>query len=100
MQDLPVILKCDNLQTLDKALGLFIDSKFCKNDFYFLNRRKNVRWPLITVSITIRIVLQQIEYTTCTAEKQQCGYVSREDSDQPSHQFSLVRAFAVRRKKD
>ena len=35
MQDLPVILKLDNLQSRDKALDLFIAIKFCKNDFLF-----------------------------------------------------------------
>ena len=48
MQDLPVILKWDNLQSLDKALDFFIALNCCKSDFYFLNRRKNVKRPLIT----------------------------------------------------
>ena len=30
-----------NLQSLDKALDLFMELKFCKSDFYFLNRSKN-----------------------------------------------------------
>ena len=47
MQDLPVILKWHNLQSLDKALDFFIELKLCKSDFYFLNRRKNVGWPII-----------------------------------------------------
>ena len=41
MQGLPVILKCHNLQSLDKALDLFIEFKFCESNFYFLNGRKN-----------------------------------------------------------
>ena len=41
MQGLPVILKCHNLQSLDKALDLFIDLKFCESNFYFRNRSKN-----------------------------------------------------------
>ena len=41
MQGLPVILKCYHLQSLDKALDLFIEFKFCESDFYFLNRSKN-----------------------------------------------------------
>ena len=41
VQGLPVILKWHNLQSLDKAFGLFIDFKFCESDFYFLNRSKN-----------------------------------------------------------
>ena len=41
MQGLPVILKRHNLQSLDKALDLFIEFKFCENDFYFLNGSKN-----------------------------------------------------------
>ena len=30
-----------NLQSLDKALDLFIEFKFCESDFYFLTGRKN-----------------------------------------------------------
>ena len=41
MQGLPVILKMTYLQSLDKALDLFIYFKFCKSDFYFLNGSKN-----------------------------------------------------------
>ena len=41
MHGLPVILKCHNLQSLDKALGLLIEFKFCESDFYFLNRSKS-----------------------------------------------------------
>ena len=41
MQGLPVILKWHDLQSLDKALDLFIEFKFCKSDFYFLNGSKN-----------------------------------------------------------
>ena len=41
MQGPPVILKWHNLQSLDKALGLLIELKFCESDFYFLNRSKN-----------------------------------------------------------
>ena len=37
MQDLPVILKRHNLRSLDKALELLIEFKFCESDFYFLN---------------------------------------------------------------
>ena len=40
MQGLPVILKWHNLQSLDKALDLFIEFKFCESDFYFLNGSK------------------------------------------------------------
>ena len=43
MQGLPVILKCHNLQSLDKALDLFIEFKFCESDFYFLNGSKNCK---------------------------------------------------------
>ena len=41
MQGLPVILKITYLQSLNKALDLFIYFKFCKSDFYFLNGSKN-----------------------------------------------------------
>ena len=41
MQGLHVILKLHNLQSLDKALDLFIEFKFCKSNYYFLNGSKN-----------------------------------------------------------
>ena len=41
MQGLPVVLKWHYLQSLDKALDLFIEFKFCESDFYFLNGSKN-----------------------------------------------------------
>ena len=41
MQGLPVILKWHNLQSLDKALDLFIEFKICESDFYFMNGSKN-----------------------------------------------------------
>ena len=41
MQDLPVILKLHNFQSLDKALDLFIEFKYWESGFYFLNRSKN-----------------------------------------------------------
>ena len=41
MQGLPVILKWHNLQSLDIALDIFIEFKFCESDFYFLNGSKN-----------------------------------------------------------
>ena len=44
VQDVPVILICHNLQSLDKAMDYFIEIKFCKSEFYFLNWRINVRW--------------------------------------------------------
>ena len=40
VQDLPIILKLENLQSLEKPLIFFIDLKFCKSNFYSLNRRK------------------------------------------------------------
>ena len=40
VQDLPVILKWYNFQSLVKALNLFKELKFCKSDVYFLNRRR------------------------------------------------------------
>ena len=46
VQGLPVILKWHNLQSLDKALDLFIEFKFCESDFDFLNRSKN--WKVAT----------------------------------------------------
>ena len=41
VQGLPIILKWHNLQSLIKALDLFIEFKFCESDFYFLNGNKN-----------------------------------------------------------
>ena len=41
MQGLPVILKWHNLQSLDKALDLFIVFKIFESDFYFQNGSKN-----------------------------------------------------------
>ena len=41
MQGLPVILKWHHLQRFAKALGLFIEFKFCESDFYYLNGSKN-----------------------------------------------------------
>ena len=41
MQDLRVISKWHNLQSLDKALDIFIEFKFCESDFYYLNGSKN-----------------------------------------------------------
>ena len=43
MKDLPVILKLDNCQSLPKALDFSIELKFCKSDFYFLNRSKTLK---------------------------------------------------------
>ena len=40
MKGIPVILKLHNLQSLDKALDIFIEFKFCESDFYFLNGSK------------------------------------------------------------
>ena len=51
MRGLPVILKLYNLQSLDKALDLFIEFKFCESDFYFLNGSKIVWWLLIKSSV-------------------------------------------------
>ena len=41
MPGLSVILKWHNLQSLHKALDLYIEFKFCESDFYFLNGSKN-----------------------------------------------------------
>ena len=43
VQDLPVISKLNNFQSLKEALNFFMEIKFCKSDVYFLNRRKNVK---------------------------------------------------------
>ena len=41
MQGLLDILKLHNLQSLNKALDLLIEFKFCESNFYFLNRSKS-----------------------------------------------------------
>ena len=41
VKGLPVILKWHNLQSLDKALDIYIEFKFSERDFYFLNGSKN-----------------------------------------------------------
>ena len=41
VQGLPDFLKWYHLQSLNKALDLLIEFKFCESDFYFLNRSKN-----------------------------------------------------------
>ena len=41
VQGLLVILKWHNLQSLVKALDLFIEFKFCESDIYYLNGSKN-----------------------------------------------------------
>ena len=40
VQGLQVILKWNNLKSLDKVLDLFIEFKFRESDFYFLNGSK------------------------------------------------------------
>ena len=40
VQGLSVILKRHNLQSLDKALDLFIEYEFCESDLFFLNGSK------------------------------------------------------------
>ena len=52
VQDLPVIFEKRYFQSLDKALDFIIASKFCKRDFYFLNRRKKCKvatYNIVTV---------------------------------------------------
>ena len=49
MQDLSVTLKLDNLQSLEKALDFFITLKFCKGDFYFMNRRIKCKMATYTI---------------------------------------------------
>ena len=59
MQDLSVILKWDNLQSLDKALYFFMALIFCESDFYFLNRRKKCKVATYNiVSVYTRICTQ------------------------------------------
>ena len=56
MHGLSFILKRHiNLQSLDKALDLFIEFQFCESDFYFLNGSKNVWWLLI---ISVQYIIQ------------------------------------------
>ena len=46
MQDLRVILKWHNFQSLEKTLNFLMELKYCKSVVYFLNRRQNV-WVAI-----------------------------------------------------
>ena len=65
MQDLPVILKRDNLQSLDKVFEFFIALKFCNSDFYFLNRLKKCEvatYNIVSVYIFRNVVEQIIEH--------------------------------------
>ena len=63
MQGLPVIFEMTYLQSLDKALDLFIEFKFCESDFYFLNESKNCMVATYNSgSVYISIVLKS---TTC-----------------------------------
>ena len=48
MQDLPAIFEIRSFAEFQQSLGFVHKIKFCKSDLYFLSRRKNVRWPLIT----------------------------------------------------
>ena len=41
VQGLTVILKWHNLHSLNKALDLLVELKFCESDFYFLKGSKN-----------------------------------------------------------
>ena len=42
VQGLPVILKWHNSQSLDKALDLFIEFKFCESDFLLSEREQKL----------------------------------------------------------
>ena len=65
MQDLPVILKRDNLQSLDKALDLLIAFIFVRAIFYFclLNRRKKCNvatYNIVSVKAPVNIQEKQV----------------------------------------
>ena len=57
VQDLPVILKRDNLQSLYKVFDFFIALKFCNSDFYFLNRLK--KWKVATYN-TVSVYMSNL----------------------------------------
>ena len=42
LQDIPVILKWHDFQSLEKALNFLIELKFCKSDVYFLSLKQFV----------------------------------------------------------
>ena len=59
MQDLPVILRWHYSQSLEKALDLFIEFRFCEGDFYFLNGSKTcmvATYNFGSVYITLRCI--------------------------------------------
>ena len=62
VQDLPVILKWHNFQSLEKALTFFMELNFFNSYVYFLNRRKNMcRWPLISSVRCISFILNALD---------------------------------------
>ena len=62
MQNIPVILKWDNLQSLEKTLDFYIALKFCKSDFHFLNRRKKCKVATFNiVSMYMQLVTRRKE---------------------------------------
>ena len=65
VQGLPVILKWHNLQSLDKALDLFIEFEFCENVFYFLNRSKNCVVVTYNFGSVHSALHYQIDKTRC-----------------------------------
>ena len=50
MQDLPVILKWHNFQSIEKALNFFMELQFCKSDVYYPNRRYLKLWFSVYMS--------------------------------------------------
>ena len=98
MQGLPDILKCHNLQSLNKALDLLIEFKFCESDFYFLNKSKNCmvatfNFGSVYVGQTIMRWLHVASSNCCLMHAFEVA--TNESTDEPAHWHSLTRAHTL-----
>ena len=46
MEDVPVIFKCNGMQSFGKAMFDIYKHEFCITESYFQNYYKNARWPV------------------------------------------------------
>ena len=91
VQDLPVILKLNNFQSLEKALNCFMEQRCLLSE----QAQKVCRWPLITsvqcsLSLHFQIFKPQHEVSNYVVGATSIGL------DQPAHTRSLIRAFPSR----
>ena len=86
VQDLPVILKRDNLQSLDKVFDFFIALKFCNSDFYFLNRLKKCE----EATYNIVSVYVQADLRLCSSHIPHCwkSHVPAQFSNLQTHRMA------------